>query len=67
MFFGGGVFAMHIFRPHDLRKDIWVVTSIKEKVKGSLICFFYFLKISSSLIESTWFTAKLDGCNHVTF
>lgn len=39
---------------------------IKDKAEGLLALLLLFCKNSSCLIESTWFTAKLDGGNHLT-
>lgn len=39
---------------------------IKDKTEGLLALLPLFWKNSSPLIESTWFTAKLDGGNHLT-
>lgn len=39
---------------------------IKDKTEGLLALLPLFWKNSSRLIESTWFTAKLNGGNHLT-
>lgn len=58
--------STYIFRLHNLREGIWAKLHHQRQDWRLLALLPLFWKNSSPLIESTWFTAKLDGGNHLT-